>query len=54
MRTVIFVGLLAIATAINDNAFSELVETFFSWVIVIAVTFDTVEFLYGLKQKSDY
>lgn len=45
MRTVIFIGLLAIATAIRQNIFDKSTTEFFAAVLIAAMFMDVIDFL---------
>lgn len=50
MRTVTFLGLLAIADAIRENCYNSVVKQL-AIIAIIAIIMDIIEFLNKLKKK---
>lgn len=50
MRTVIFIGLLSIADAIELNIHKELAD-FYMLVFVVVASMDIIEMVYKMKKK---
>lgn len=48
MRTVIYIGLLAIAFAINPEWVGEASKQFFSTLLAFAIAMDIIDFLRGI------
>ena len=48
MRTVVFVGLLSIAFAINSDAFSDESINCFAWIILVSIVMDLTAFIYKI------
>jgi len=52
MRTVIFLGLLSIAFAVNDKPLDELVINFFAYIVLVVMIMDIIEFVNKLRVKK--